>query len=100
MLACNTCSALGLTLVHAASEAGGPVRVSVILEILLIAHGSLCYFLVAFVHLHLLMHHVSLLVLCTLWPVYTPDSLRCLVSLAQTLLLVISFSEKDLGAKL
>ena len=37
----------------------GPVRVSVILDILLIALGSLCYFLVAFVHLHLLVHHVS-----------------------------------------
>jgi len=58
VLACNT-SVLSLRLVHVTSEPGEPVRISVILDILLIAHGSLCYFLVAFVHLHLLVHHVS-----------------------------------------
>ena len=56
VLACYT-SVLGLRLIHVASEPGGPVRISVILDILLIAHGSLCYFLVAFVQLHLLVHH-------------------------------------------
>lgn len=88
---------LCLRLVHAAFQPGGPVRVSIVLDILIIAHGSLCYFLVAFVHLHLLVHHVPLLVLCMLWPVYRPDSLRCLISRAKTLLLTISFAH--LGAK-
>ncbi len=58
VLACNM-SVLGLGLIPGTSEPGGPMGVRVILDILLIAHGSLCYFLVAFVQLHLLVHHVS-----------------------------------------
>ena len=59
MVLAYSMSVLGLGLLPGAIEFGGPVGVSVILDILLIAHGRLFYFLVAFVQLHLLVQHVS-----------------------------------------
>ena len=55
----HTACLFGLKLLPGDSEPGGPVGVSVVFDILLIAHGSLCYVLVAFVQLHLLVHHVT-----------------------------------------
>ena len=41
------------------SEPGGPMGISVVLHILLIAHGSIPYLFVTLLHVLLLMNHVA-----------------------------------------
>ena len=76
------------------------VQVSVVLYILLIAHGSFPIIWGDSFSWSCLWIILPRLVLCTLWPVYMFNALRYLVSLAQVLLQVIGFSRKQTGAYL